>query len=199
MRARRCGFVFVLALLLFPSTAIAQPANQHAGMYLYGLSAGVGERTTSGTLHDASLPANVGQPPSSQTVGVLDLSGGFTFARRLGALALFEQAGGADTATGNWGTLGIHGVVRAWVAPRVWVEGGVGSLMLGYRIPTGSGNNGVTRLWAVSPEVSAGGAIFQGEHVVIGVITRYAQGTFGDFTARQFSVQVELLGRGPVK
>jgi hypothetical protein len=197
MRARQ--FPLVFALFLLPSTANAQPANQAAGMYLYGISAGVGERSTSGTLHDASLPPNVGQPPSSHAVGVLDLSGGFTFAKRLGALALLEQAGGADTATGNWGTLGIHGVVRAWVAPRVWVEGGVGSLMLGYRPPSGSGNNGVTRLWTVSPEISAGGAIFQGEHVAIDVIGRYVQGAFDDFAVRHFSVQIELLGRGPVK
>jgi len=199
MRPRPFGLVCVLALVLVPAAARAQPANQQGGMFLYGISAGVGSRTTSGTLHDASLPANAGQPPDSHTVGVLDLSGGFTFARRLGALALFEQAGGADTATGNWGTLGIHGVVRAWIAPRVWLEGGAGTLMLGYRIPTGSGNYGATRLWAVSPEISAGGAIFQGAHVVIGVIARYAQGTFDDLTVRHFSVQVELLGRGPVR
>jgi len=196
MRAWWLALAF--GLLLSPSVATAQPANQQAGMFLYGISAGGGERSTSGTLHDASLPASVGQPPSSQTVGVLDLSGGLVIARHIGALALFEQAGGADTATGNWGTLGIHGVVRAWVAPRVWLEGGVGTLMLGYRLPTGSGNYGVTRLWAASPEISAGGAIFQGAHVVIGVIGRYAQGRFDDFTVRHFSVQVELLGRGPV-
>jgi hypothetical protein len=191
--------VLVLAVLVFPALASAQPANQEAGMFVYGLSAGAGQRSTSGTLHSASLPANVGQPPDSQTVGVLDLSGGFTVARHVGALALFEQAGGATTSTGKWGTLGIHGVVRAWIAPRVWIEGGVGSLMLGYRVPSGSGNNGVTRLWAVSPEISAGGAIFQGEHVVIGVIGRYAEGAFDGLTVRHFSVQVELLGRASIR
>jgi hypothetical protein len=31
------------------------------------------------------------------------------------------------------------------------------------------------------------------------VIGRYVQGAFDDFTVRHFSVQIELLGRGPVK
>lgn len=141
------------------------------------------------------MPLNVGQPPGGQTIGVLDLSGGVTLGRRIGVLAVFEQASGAETSTGKWGTLAFHGVVRGWVAPRVWVEGGFGSFDLGYRPPGQSGNNGVTRLWAASPEAAAGVDIFRGAHVTIGVMGRYSTATFGDFRVSHFSIQVELLGR----
>ena len=150
---------------------------------------------TSGTLSSPELPANVGQPPDGQTVAVLDLSGGVTLGHRVGVLALFEQAGGASTSTGKWGTLGFHGLVRGWVARRVWIEGGVGTFDLAYRLPGQSGSNGVTRLWAVSPEAAAGVDIFQGAHVTIGVLGRYTTAAFGDFRVSHFSVQVELLGR----
>ena len=184
-----------LILLLAPSPALAQPADQHRGQFLYGLSVGVGGRNTSGTLNSAELPVNVGQPPDGQTIGVFDLSGGVTLGRRVGVIAVFEQAGGAETSTGKWGTLAFHGSVRGWIAPRVWVQGGIGTFDLAYRLPGQSGNNGVTRLWAVSPEASAGVDIFQGAHVTIGVLGRYSTASFGDFRISHFSVQVELLGR----
>ena len=188
-------FVFALGVLALASPALAQPANQHKGQFLYGLSAGVGRRTTSGTLMAPELPANVGQPPSGQTMAVFDLSGGVTLGRRVGVLVIFEQAGGATTSTGKWGTLAFHGVARGWVAPRVSIEGGAGTFNLAYRLPGQSGNNGVTRLWAVSPEAAAGVDIFRGAHVTIGVLGRYSTATFGDFRISYFSVQVELLGR----
>jgi len=188
-------FVLALTFLALSSPALAQPADQHKGQFLYGLSAGVGRRTTSGTLMAPELPVNSGQPPSEQTMGVFDLSGGVTLARRVGALVIFEQAGGATTSTGRWGTLAFHGVVRGWVAPRVWIEGGAGTFDLAYRLPGQSGNNGVTRLWAVSPEAAAGVDIFRGAHVTIGALGRYSTATFGDFRVSHFSVQVELLGR----
>ena len=188
-------FVPALSVLALASPALAQPADQHTGQFLYGLSAGVGRRMTSGTLVAPELPANVGQPPSGQTMGVFDLSGGVTLGHRVGVLVIFEQAGGATTSTGKWGTLAFHGVVRGWVAPRVWIEGGAGTFDLAYRLPGQSGNNGVTRLWAVSPEAAAGVDIFRGAHVTIGVLGRYSTATFGDFRISHFSVQVELLGR----
>ncbi|HUL73230.1 MAG TPA: hypothetical protein VLT86_09015 [Vicinamibacterales bacterium] len=183
------------ALVLLPSLAAAQPPGQHRGMFLYGLSAGVGERTTSGTLQSSALPVTAGQPPSSQTVGVLDLSGGMTVANRLAILALFEQAGGASTDTAKWGTLGFHGVVRAWVGPRVWVEGGFGSFDLAFRPPNQTGTVGVVRFWAASPEVAIGGAIFQSQHVAIGLLARYTTATLEGLRVNHFSVQVELSGR----
>src|SRR5262245_32585124 len=184
-----------LSLVVLSSPAFAQPVDQHKGQFLYGLSTGVGRRMTSGTLSSPELPPNVGQPPSGQTMWVLDLSGGVTLGRRVGVLAVFEQAGGAETSTGKWGTLAFHGNVRGWVVPRVWVEGGVGAFDLGYRPPGQSGNNGVTRLWAVSPQAAAGVDIFQGPHVTIGVLARYSTASFGDFRISHFSVQIELLGR----
>jgi hypothetical protein len=198
-RRHRASGVSVIAALvlsvLSPAVAVAQPPVQHKGMFLYGLSAGAGRRMTSGTFHSTSLPANAGQPPSDQTVGALDLSGGVTAASRLAVLALFEQAGGATTDTGRWGTLGFHGVVRAWVIPRVWVEGGFGTLDLAFRPPEQSGTTAVTRFWAPSPEVAAGGSIFQGAHVTIGVLARYTTAMFDDLRVSHFSVQVELMGR----
>ena len=128
-------------------------------------------------------------------MGVFDLSGGVTLGHRVGVLVIFEQAGGATTSTGKWGTLAFHGVVRGWVAPRVWIEGGAGTFDLAYRLPGQSGNNGVTRLWAVSPEAAAGVDIFRGAHVTIGVLGRYSTATFGDFRISHFSVQVELFGK----
>ncbi|HKV99366.1 MAG TPA: hypothetical protein VJN96_06065 [Vicinamibacterales bacterium] len=193
MPLRAC--LLALSLLSLASPVFAQSVDQHAGQFLYGLSTGAGRRTTSGTLSSSSLPLNVGQPPGGQTIGVLDLSGGVTLGRRIGVLAVFEQASGAETSTGKWGTLAFHGVVRGWVAPRVWVEGGFGSFDLGYRPPGQSGNNGVTRLWAASPEAAAGVDIFRGAHVTIGVMGRYSTATFGDFRVSHFSIQVELLGR----
>lgn len=187
--------VLALSFLAHASHAFAQPADQHKGQFLYGLSTGVGRRITSGTLDSPELALNVGQPPSGQTLGVLDLSGGVTLGRRVGVLAVFEQASGADTSTGKWGTLAFHGVVRGWVAPRVWIEGGAGTFDLAYRLPGQSGNHGVTRLWAASPEAAAGVDIFRGAHVTIGVMGRYSTATFGDFRVSHFSVQVELLGR----
>ena len=56
-------FVLALSVLALASPALAQPADQHTGQFLYGLSAGVGRRMTSGTLVAPELPANVGQPP----------------------------------------------------------------------------------------------------------------------------------------
>jgi len=188
----RCG---LLALTLVPSIALAQPPEQHAGMFLYGLSGGAGKRMTSGTFQSPALPVTAGQPPSDQTIGFLDLTAGMTAAGRLGLLALFEQAGGADTSGGHWGTLGFHGVARLWIAERVWIEGGFGSLNLAFRPPQQSGNNGVTRFWAGSPEAALGGAVFQGKHVTIGVLARYTTAMFDDLRVNHFSVQVELMGR----
>ena len=194
MSVARCLSAFIVFCLL-PAAAFAQPADQHAGQFLYGLSTGVGRRVTSGTLNSPDLPSNVGQPPDGQTMWVLDLNGGVTLSRRVGVLAMFEQAGGADTNAGKWGTMAFHGSVRGWVASRVWIEGGAGAFDLAYRLPGQSGNNGVTRLWAVSPEAAVGVDVFQGEHVTIGVLGRYSTASFGTFRVSHFSVQIELLGR----
>ncbi len=184
---------FVMAIL--PAVAAAQPAARHGGIFLYGISFGAARQTASGTLHAPEIPPAAGQPPSKQTVFALDLSGGVTLGRYVGLLALFEQSGGATTPTGRWGALGFHGVARAWVTSRVWIEGGGGTIQLGYRLPSASGSYGVTRLWAPGPEVGAGVEVFQGAHVAIGVMARYTTAKPEDLKIERFSLQVELLAR----
>jgi hypothetical protein len=164
-------------------------------MFLYAISTGVGHRTTSGTLNSPDLPLNVGQPPRGQTMGVLDLSGGVTLGPRVGVLVVFEQAGGAETSAGKWGTMAFHAVARGWIASRVWVEGGAGTFDLAYRPPGQSGNSGVIRLWAASPEFAAGVDVFRGAHVTIDVLGRYSTASFGGFRVSHVSLQLELLGR----
>ncbi len=185
----------VLLSVVLPAIAHAQAPAQDRGQFLYGLSAGAGSKMAGGTLQSSALPPVVGQPPDSQSVAVIDLSGGVTLARRVGVLALFEQAGGSETASGRWGTLGFHGIVRGWIAPRVWLEAGGGTISLGFRPPSAAGNYNVTRLWAPSLEAAGGIDIFQGSHVTIGAIARYTTATFDGLRLQTFSIQVELLGR----
>lgn len=186
-------------LLAAPSVALAQapslaqaPARK-GGSWLYGISFGAGRRSTSGTFDPSKLPATASQPPSRMSVGALDLEGGITLSRAFAVVGTFERRPTFGSPPGGWGTAGGHAALRAWLVPRVWVEGGVGPMELAYRadnpqLPT-------TRWWTAGYEAGGGYEIFQGPTMTLHVFARYTIATFEGLRVQTLTVQFGLLGR----
>jgi hypothetical protein len=183
--------------LALPSIAVAQtapppPPPRGAGTWLFGISSGAGHRSVSGTFSAAQLPPGAGQPPARAT-GELDLEGGIGLGHRIAAIALYERSAAFSDSQG-WGTFAIHGVVRAWVAPRIWVEAGAGTAELAFKQPS-TNPPVITHWWSPGFEAGGGYEIFQGPHVSIHAFARYSQATFNGVRQQSVSVQVGLLGR----
>ncbi len=179
-----------------PGLASAQTAPhpqrvRGAGTWYFGISTGAGHRSISGTFAPTQLPPGAGQPPARAT-GELDLEGGIGLGRRIAALALYERSAAFSDSQG-WGTFAFHGVVRAWVVPRIWIEAGAGTAELAFRQPSTSPPV-ITHWWSPGFEAGGGYEIFQGPHVVIHAFVRYSQATFDGLRVHSVSVQVGLLG-----
>jgi hypothetical protein len=176
-----------------PAVAAAQTVPRATGTWFYGISTGLGARTIAGTFSSSEEPAGAGQPPSSRTMGSLDLEGGLGLAGRLAVFATYE--GGASLSDSHgWGTVAFHGSVRAWVTTRVWVEGGVGPAELAFRASSTPGSSTVY-WWTPGLEAAGGYEIFQGPTVTLHVFVRYTSARLDGVHMQSVSFQVGLLGR----
>jgi hypothetical protein len=187
---------FALTFMLLgvaPSVASGQTAPARTWTLLCGLSAGGGRRSASGMFRPAAPPVGAGQPAAGQGVGVLDIDAGVGFGHRVAVLALYEMGGARQAGSGTWGTLGLHGAVRAWLLPHVWVEGGLGAVQLGYKPPSQVSTT-VSHWWAASPEAAAGLDVFQGPTVSMSLLARYATASFDGLRVTTFAVEVGLTG-----
>jgi hypothetical protein len=183
--------------LAMPSVATAQastppPSPRDTGTWLFGISTGAGHRAVTGTFLPAELPPGAGQPPPRATAE-LDLEGGIGLGRRIAALALYERSAAFSDNQG-WGTFAIHGVVRGWITPRIWLEAGAGTAELAFRQPATSPAV-ITHWWRPGFEAGGGYEIFQGPRVVIHVFARYSTATFNDVRLQCIFFQVGLLGK----
>jgi hypothetical protein len=86
-------------------------------------------------------------------------------------------------------------VIRAWLTPRVWIEGGGGVTELAFRAGSTSSNAPTTRWWQPGVEAGAGYDIFQGPTVSMEIFVRYHQASFDAVRQQSVSVQIGLLGR----
>jgi hypothetical protein len=189
---RRAAVFACGLLMLIPADATAQGAPG-AVTFVYGISAGVGRRDTTGTFTPSEEPAGAGQPPSLRTTASLDLNGGLRVAPRLDLLALYE--GGATISDSQgWGTLAAHAAVRGWVTTRVWIEGGWGFAELAFRPPSLPGT-APSRWWTPGGEAAAGFDIFQGPTVAIDAFVRYSEARFDAVRQQSLSFQVGLQSR----
>jgi hypothetical protein len=186
--------IFACGLLtLIPATATAQSTPSGAVTFVYGISAGVGRRNTTGAFTPSDEPADAGQPPSPRTTASLDLNGGLRVAPRLDLMALYE--GGATFGNSHgWGTLAAHVVLRGWVATHVWIEGGWGLTELAFR-PSAAPGSTTSRWWAPGGEAAAGFDIFQGPTVAINLFARYSEARVDAVRQQSLSFQVGLLAR----
>jgi hypothetical protein len=179
--------------LVIPSVARAQTTPRGPGTWFYGISTGLGARTIGGTFSAADEPVGAGQPPSSRTMAALDLEGGLGLAGRLAVFATYEGGAALSDAHG-WGTLAVHGSVRAWVTPRVWVEGGIGPAELAFRVPSPAATS-TAYWWTPGLEAGAGYEIFQGPSVTLHVFARYTSARFDAVRVQSVFFQVGLVGR----
>jgi hypothetical protein len=179
-------------LLLVPSDAAAQSPAGGTVTFVYGISTGVGRRTVMGAFTSSEEPAGAGQPPSPRTTGSLELNGGIRPAPRLAVMALYE-GGAAFGDSHGWGSLAALGVVRGWVTPRVWIEGGWGLAELAFR-PSSSPGSATSRWWAPGGEVAGGFDVFQGPTVSLNLFVRYSEARFDAVRQQTVSVQIGLLG-----
>jgi hypothetical protein len=181
------------AVVAAQTPAPAPAAPRALGTWFYGISAGGGRRSITGSFLAAEEPPNAGQPPS-RTTGEIDLDGGMGLGHRLAALGLYERS--ASFASGNgWGTFALHGVIRGWVTDRVWVEGGVGPTELAFRTAANAATRVETRWWSPGVEAAGGYEIFQGPTVSLQVFVRYAEARFDGVRQQNISFQVGLIGR----
>lgn len=190
----RAAAVAGVFLLLLPSRAAAQaPTSPSMGLFLYGVSAGIGRRMTSGTFLPTEEPLGAGEPPSPRSTASIDLVGGLNLGPRVALVAMYE--GGATLGDShNWGTFAAHAAIRAWLARRVWVEGGGGVAELAFRASS-TPNTATTRWWQPGVEAAAGYDIFEGPTVAIQALVRYSEASFDAVRLQSVSVQVGLLGR----
>jgi hypothetical protein len=189
-----CALAFALGFVA-PAGLAAQSANGARTIY-YGVSAGLGRRDVSGALQPSALPASAGQPPSRTTAAV-DLEAGYGLAKRVGLFAIFDNGAALKDASG-WGSIAGDAVVRAWVAERVWVEGGLNLTELGFKpevVPAVSATLATSRLWRAGFETGGGLELFHGPTVTLHVFVRYAQATFDGLHQRTLTCQIGLLGR----
>jgi hypothetical protein len=180
-------------LMLIPVVATAQSTPGGAVTFVYGISAGVGRRNTTGVLTPSDEPVGAGQPPSPLTAASLDLIGGLRVAPRLDVMALYEGAATFGDSQG-WGTLAAHVVVRGWVTTRVWIEGGGGLTELAFR-PSSSPGSTTSRWWAPGGEAAAGFDVFQGPTVAINLFVRYSEARVDAVRQQSLSLQLGLLSR----
>jgi hypothetical protein len=186
--------VFMCGLtMLIPPDAAAQSLASGAVTFVYGISTGVGRRTVTGAFTSSQEPAGAGQPPSPRTTGSLELNGGFRPAPRLAVMALYE-GGAAFGDSHGWGSLAALAVVRGWVTPRVWIEGGWGLAELAFR-PSSSPGSATSRWWAPGGEAAGGFDVFQGPTVSLNLFVRYSEARFDAVRQQTVSVQIGLLGR----
>jgi len=176
-----------------PASALAQNPPRKGGSFLYGISFGGGQRTTKGTFDPSHLPATASQPPSKITVGALDLEGGITLSRVFAVVGTFERRPTFGSPPGGWGTAGGHAALRAWIVPRVWVEGGVGPMELAYR--SDNPQIATSRWWTAGYEAGGGYEIFQGPTVTLHVFARYTTAMFEGLRVQTLTVQFGFLGR----
>lgn len=193
MRRAIPRLIFAAALVLaVPGTAAAQKSPR-THSWLFGISFGGGQRTTSAPLKPAQLPADATQVPSPLTVGVIDIEGGITLRGRLAVLSLFERRVAMGHSPTGWGNTAGHAALRWWLARRAWVEGGVGFSELVY---VSSGIPDVkTTWWSPAYEASGGYEIFKRPTVALQVLARYTTATFEGRRLQTVSMEIGLLGR----
>jgi|SRR5579864_4056724 len=180
-------------LMLMPSAASGQSPAGGAVSFVYGISSGVGRRAVTGAFTSSEEPAGAGQPPSPRMTASLDLNGGIRPVPWLAVMALYE-GGAAFGDSHGWGSLAAHAVVRGWVTPRVWIEGGWGFAELAFR-PSSLPGSATSRWWAPGGEAAAGFDIFQGPTVSLNLFVRYSEARFDAVRQQSVSVQIGLLGR----
>lgn len=186
-----CASVLLVAM---PSVAAAQTPSPGSGpSWVYGLSAGLGRRTTTGTFLTTELPAGAAQPPSPRATASLDLEGGLAFGRRVALVAIYEGGAAINDAHG-WGTFAAHAAIRGWLTPRVWIEGGAGVAELAFRAGSTS-TSPTTRWWQPGVEAAAGYDLFHGPTISMDVFVRYSEAAFEGLRQQSVSVQIGLLGR----
>jgi hypothetical protein len=180
-------------LVAVAADARAQTPERKGGSFLYGVSFGAGRRTTSGEFDPAQLPATAKQPPSPISVGALDIESGITINSRLAVVGFWEGRTTFGGPSGGWGIAGGHAAVRAWIVPRVWVEGGVGPMELAYRAE--NPQTPTTRWWTAGYEAGGGYEVFQGASVTLQVFARYTTATIEGLRVQTLTVQFGLMGR----
>jgi|SRR5579862_9216983 len=183
--------VLALSLLGFSETAAAQ-AGAGDERWLYGISFGAGRRTTDGTFAPSTSPSGPPQLPSPRNVGALDIEGGIKLTSRIAVVGLWELRASLGQSSSGWGINTGHAGVRAWVAPRVWIGGGVGPAELAYRSTPASVT---TRWWTTGVEASGGYDIFRGPTVTLNVLGRYTMFTIEGLRVNTFTIEMGLLGR----
>jgi hypothetical protein len=192
---RVVAILAAVVALAVPARAAAQ-STAGVGTLYYGISAGLGERHVSGALPATELPASAPQPPS-RAVGTLGLEGGLGLGPHVALIGIFDK-GAALSGTNQWGSLAADAVVRAWVAPSVWVEGGLNLTELAFQPTTCAASPAAcsqATLWHAGVAAGGGYELFRGPTVTIHVFARYAQASFAGLEQRTFTVQVGLLGR----
>lgn len=184
---------FVLSVPAGAAAQIPAPASTSGPSWTYGVSAGLGRRMTTGTFLPAQLPIGATQPPSPRATASIDLVGGLSFGRRLAVLAMYEGGASLGDAHG-WGTLAADAVIRGWVTPRIWIEGGGGVTELAFRAGSTS-TSPTSRWWQPGVEAGAGYDLFQGPTIAMEIFVRYHAASFEGVRQQSVSVQFGLLGR----
>jgi hypothetical protein len=186
------AFATLVVALGLAAPARAQGASSPSTMVVYGVSAGGGQRRTSGVFDPAQLPAGAPQPAGYKTIGTLGFTGGVKFEDRVAVMGLWDQSFGGNT-TGHWGTSDFHAVLRLWVTSAVWVEGGGGASEMAYK---GDPNTSVAvnRFWAPGGEVAAGLDVFHTKHTALSILGRVTMANFNGLATNTFSLQVGLMG-----
>ena len=180
-------------LVAVPAAARAQAPERKGGSFLYGIALGAGRRTTSGEIAPSQLPPSAAQPPAAISVGALDIEGGVTLNSRLAVVGFFEGRTTFGGPSGGWGSAGGHAALRAWIVPRLWVEGGVGPMHLAYRAD--NPQTPTTQWWTAGYEAGGGYEIFQGPSVTLQIFARFTTATFEGLRVQTLTVEFGLMGR----
>lgn len=181
-------------VLAWPGRVDAQTSTPSPVTLVYGISAGPGRRTTTGTFLPAALPAHASPLDGGRNGGLLTLEAGAEVRRRIAFMAEWDQTIAANSGEGRWGMTTLVGTARVRVMPRIWIEGGGGAAQLGYRPPRDAAA-GVSRFWAPARAVAAGVDVLQGPRVSVTACARYSTATFHGQTVTTLSFQVGLAGR----
>jgi len=194
-RRRLVTIVALAGIALLPDTVHAQSAGERrAGQLVYALSVGAARRTTSGTLLENGRPNTLGQPPVRATIFDLNADVGVMFAPRTAVLGTLNLSGSRDTSTATWGSRGYHALLRQWLAPRIWVEGGLSLSELGQRAIDAGSKNDVTRWWTAGLIGGAGVELLGTDAIAVQVFTRVSTATFDGLRQTNISFQVGLIG-----
>lgn len=193
MRMRMATAAAAAVAMLYADPAAAQTGgDRRAGQLVYALSVGAARRTTSGTLLAGGQPDSLGQPPDRSTIFDLNADVGLMLAPRTAVLGTLNLSGSRETATATWGSRAYNGVLRQWLTPRVWIEGGLSLGELGQR-PIDRRED-VTRRWAAGLAGGAGVEVLGTHAIAVQAFVRVSTAKFEGLRQTNVSFQVGLIG-----